>query len=57
MKDIIYVENPYFITAKEDSIKFKNIRDKSVKYFLFSEIDAIIFDHPKCYLTQSLVVK
>ncbi|PNZ25815.1 type II CRISPR-associated endonuclease Cas1, partial [Staphylococcus rostri] len=28
-----------------------------VKYFLFSEIDAIIFDHPKCYLTQSLVVK
>ncbi|KIX91205.1 CRISPR-associated protein Cas1 [Staphylococcus microti] len=57
MKDILYVEHPYFVTAKEDSVKFKNIRDKSLKYFLFSEIEAIIFDYSNCYLSQSLVIK
>ncbi|MGX0036254.1 hypothetical protein ACUW9N_001400 [Staphylococcus auricularis] len=33
MKDIIYVENHHFVTVKENSIKFKNVVDKSEKFF------------------------
>ena len=28
MKDVIYVENHYFVTVKENSIKFRNVIDK-----------------------------
>lgn len=57
MKDIIFVENRHLVTTKEDSIKFKNVVDKSVKYFLFSEIEALIFQSPHSYFSQKLVVK
>ncbi|WP_260980970.1 hypothetical protein [Staphylococcus hominis] len=49
MKDVIYVENHYFVTVKENSIKFRNVIDKSEKFYLFEEIEAIIFDHYKSY--------
>ena len=42
MKDVIYVENHYFVTVKENSIKFRNVIDKSEKFYLFEEIEAII---------------
>ena len=34
MKDVIYVENHYFFTVKENSIKFRNVIDKSEKFLL-----------------------
>ena len=48
MKNIIYVENHYFVTAKDNSIKFRNIIDKTEKFY-FSDIEAIIFDHYRSY--------
>lgn len=57
MKDVIYVENHYFVTVKENSIKFRNVIDKSEKFYLFEEIEAIIFDHYKSYFSHKLVIK
>ncbi|WP_278926122.1 type II CRISPR-associated endonuclease Cas1 [Staphylococcus auricularis] len=57
MKDIIYVENHHFVTVKENSIKFKNVVDKSEKFFLFDDVEAIIFDHYKNYFSHQFVVK
>lgn len=57
MKDVIYVENHYFVTVKENSIKFRNVIDKSEKFYLFEEIEAIIFDHYKSYFSYKLVIK
>lgn len=57
MKDVIYVENYYFVTVKEASIKFKNVIDKTEKFYLLDEVEAIIFDHPKCYFSHKLVIK
>ena len=34
MKDVIYVENHYFVTVKENSIKFRNVIDKSEILFV-----------------------
>lgn len=56
MKDIIYVENHYFVTVKDDSFKFKNVIDKVEKYFLIGEVEAIIFDHPNSYFSNKLVI-
>lgn len=57
MKDIIYVERHHFVTVKEDSIKFKNLIDKTSKYFLLNEVEALIFDNSKSYFSQYLVMK
>lgn len=57
MKDVIYVENHYFVTVKENSIKFRNVIDRSEKFYLFEEIEAIIFDHYKSYFSHKLVIK
>lgn len=57
MKDIIYVENHYFVTATANSIKFKNVVDKSEKYFPIDEVEAIIFDYSKSYFSQKLVIR
>ena len=53
MKDVIYVENHYFVTAKENSIKFRNVIDKSEKFYLFEEIEAIILDRKSTRLNSS----
>ena len=57
MKNIIYVENHYFVTAKDNSIKFRNIIDKTEKFYFFSDIEAIIFDHYRSYFSHKLVIK
>lgn len=57
MKNIIYVENNYFVTAKDNSIKFRNIIDKTEKFYFFSDIEAIIFDHYRSYFSHKLVIK
>ncbi|WP_242680155.1 hypothetical protein [Staphylococcus sp. 191] len=57
MKDIIYVENHYFVTVKNESIKFKNVVEKNEKFYLLEEIEALIFDMPRSYLSQKLIIK
>lgn len=57
MKDVIYVENHYFVTVKEHSIKFRHTIDKSEQYYMLDDIEALIFDHPRSYFTQKLVAK
>lgn len=57
MKDIIYVENHHFVSVKGESIKFKNIIDKSEQYFLVDDIEALIFDSHKSYFSHGLIIK
>lgn len=57
MKDVIYVENHHFVTVKENSIKFKNVIDKTEQFFLFEDVEAIIFDHNKSYFSHKFVIK
>ena len=57
MKDIIYVEKHHFVTVRENSIKFRNVVDKTEKFFLFDEVECIFFDNPKSYFSQKLVIK
>ncbi len=55
MKDILYVENAHFASATKHSIKLKNVITKKVTYYLFEDIDILIFTHPKSYFTQRFV--
>ncbi|MEJ7542107.1 type II CRISPR-associated endonuclease Cas1 [Staphylococcus intermedius] len=57
MKDIIYVENHHFVSVKGESIKFKNIIDKTERYFLLDDVEALIFDSHKSYFSQNLILK
>lgn len=57
MKDIIYVENHYFVTVKNESLKFKNVIEKNERFYLLDDIEALVFDSPRSYYSQKLIIK
>lgn len=57
MKNVLYVENVNFVGVSKFGIKATNLQDHTEKYFAYEDLDVIIFDNVKSYLTQHLIEK
>ena len=57
MKNVLYVENVNFIGVSKFGVKATNLQDHTEKYFAYEDLDVIIFDNVKSYLTQHLIEK
>lgn len=57
MKNVLYVENVNFVGVSKFGVKATNLQDHTEKYFAYEDLDVIIFDNVKSYLTQHLIEK
>ena len=57
MKNILYVENVNFVGISKFGVKATNLQDHTEKHFAYEDLDAIIFDNVKSYLSQHLIEK
>lgn len=55
MKNTIYVERQYYVTAMEHSLKFVDVVKKTEKFIPFDEIEFLVFDDTKSYFSNKLV--
>lgn len=55
MRDIIYIENKYFVGTVQNSFKFKSIVDESEYYFPFDEVDYLIFDSHGSFISERVI--
>ncbi len=52
MKNVLFVENKYYVTSNDYGVKFVNIIDKSVEVFPFEDIEWLIFCHKNSYFSN-----
>lgn len=55
MRDIIYIENKYFVGTVQNSFKFKSIVDENEYYFPFDEVDYLIFDSHGSFISERVI--
>lgn len=55
MRDILYIENRKFVGVTHDSFKIEDVIDKEKQYFLFDEVDYLIFDSQASYLSERVI--
>ena len=42
MRDIIYVENRYFISSRENALRFHDYINKATHFIAFDDIDILV---------------
>lgn len=55
MRDIVYVENRKFVGITSTGFKVVDVIDKSKQYFLFDDVDYLIFDSRASLLSEKLI--
>lgn len=55
MKNILFVENKYYVTCNEFGIKFVNTIDKSNKIYPFDDVEWLIFRNKNSYFSNRLI--
>ena len=55
MRDIIYIENKYFVGITKDNFKLKNVVDETERYFPFDEVDYLIFDSHSSFISERVI--
>lgn len=55
MKNVLFVENKYYVTSNDYGVKFVNTIDKSVEVFPFEDIEWLIFCHKNSYFSNRLI--
>ncbi len=55
LRDCIYVEHRYFVSASKDSFKFVNIETKEKRYIPFDDVECLIFENEHSYFSKKIV--
>ena len=57
MKNIVYVENKYFVAVTHNGFKLTNLETKEKHYLSFEDVEILIFDNSQCYLSAKVIEK
>ena len=55
MRDIIYVENRYFISSRENALRFHDYINKATHFIDFDDIDILVLDNARSYLSTGVI--
>lgn len=55
MRDIIYVENRYFISSRENALRFHDYINKATHFIAFDDIDILVLDNARSYLSNGVI--
>lgn len=55
MRDIILVENHYYVGVKSESFRFVDIIKKEEKFIPFTNVECLIFDHRNSYFSNKMI--
>lgn len=55
MKDIVYVEHQYYVSSKQNSIRFVNLVTKEERFMPFGDVEWLVFDDERSYFSKQLM--